>query len=282
MPSRSALMAAAARAAHLEVDQPPFIFEDALARRLLGNQADELLSYHHKSGSHPVLMGTRLAVTTRARYAEDRLADAIKRGIEQYVVIGAGLDTFAYRSTLASALMVYEVDEPETSAWKREVLDAAGVALSSGVRFVPGDLARAPLIELLVEAGLDMDRPAFVSWLGVTMYLEHSAIERTVNAVGRMAAETELVFDHVLPAAQRDEAGAEYASFAESVGAASGEPWVTSLTVEEVATMLANAGFELIAQPLLIDWVDRRLWTRNDAIRPSRLWAMSHARVPGP
>jgi methyltransferase (TIGR00027 family) len=278
MPSRSALMAAAARAAHLEVDQPPFLFEDGLARRLLGNQADELLSYHHKSGSHPVLMGTRLAVTTRARYAEDRLADAIARGIKQYVILGAGLDTFAYRSTLAAGLAVYEVDEPDTSAWKREVLDAAGVAVTAGVRFVPADLVHVPLMEHLVEAGLDLERPAFVSWLGVTMYLERSAIERTLNAVGRMVAGSELVCDHVLPPAQRDEAGAEYASFAESVGAANGEPWVSSLTVDEVATMVASAGFELIAQPLLIDWVGHDLWRRSDSIRPSRLWAMAHAR----
>jgi methyltransferase (TIGR00027 family) len=272
-------MAAAARAAHLEVDQPPFLFEDKLARRMLGNQADELLSYHHKSGSHPVLMGTRLAVTTRARYAEDRLAEAVARGIEQYVILGAGLDTFAYRSSWASGLVVYEVDEPDTSAWKREVLETAGVALSARVRLVPADLVHVPLIEQLVAAGLDMNRPAFVSWLGVTMYLERSAIERTLNAVGSMAGGSELVFDHVLPPAQRDEAGAEYASFAESVGAANGEPWLTSLTVDEVAAMLVSAGFEPVAQPLLIDWVDRSMWMRDDAIRPSRLWAMAHARA---
>ena len=272
-------MAAAARAAHLEVDQPPFLFEDTLARRMLGNQADELLSYHHKSGSHPVLMGTRLAVTTRARYAEDRLAKAIARGIEQYVILGAGLDTFAYRSSVASGVMVYEVDEPDTSAWKREVLETAGVALSAGVRLVPADLVRVPLIEQLVAAGLDMNRPAFVSWLGVTMYLALPAIERTLNAVGSMAGGTELVFDHVLPPEQRDEAGAEYASFAESVGAANGEPWLSSLTVDDVAKMLVNAGLEPIAQPLLIDWVDRSMWTRDDSIRPSRLWAMAHARA---
>lgn len=98
MPSRSALMAAAARAAHLEVDRPPFLFEDTMARRLLGEQAEGLLSYHHKSGSHPVLLGTRLAVTTRARFAEDRLAAAASTGVSQYVILGAGLDSFAVRS----------------------------------------------------------------------------------------------------------------------------------------------------------------------------------------
>lgn len=280
MSSRSALMAAAARAAHLEVDQPPFLFEDTVARRLLGGQADELLSYHHKSGSHSVLMGTRLAAAARARYAEDRLREAAGSGVRQYIILGAGLDSFAYRSALATGLTVYEVDEPETSMWKREALDAAAVAVPAGVRFVPADLGIVPLIDRLVEAGLDLDRPAFVSCLGVTFYLEQTAIERTVRAVASLAGGTELVFDHVLPASERDAAGAEYAAFAESVNQAGGEPWVTTLTLGEAQTVLANAGLEVVAQRLLEDWVDPTLWRRTDAIRPSRLWAMSHARVP--
>ena len=270
-------MAAAARAAHLEVDQPPFLFEDALARRLLGGQADELLSYHHKSGSHPILMGTRLAVTARARYAEDRLADAVARGIGQYIVLGAGLDSFAYRSPLASRLTVYELDDPDTSAWKREVLGAAHVEVPARVRFVAADLRHAELIESLSEAGFERDQPAFVSWLGVTMYLDRRSIERTLSAVAELAAGSEVVMDHVLPASQRDAAGAEYASFAESVGAANGEPWLTALSVDEARTMLAGAGLDTVTQPLLRDWVDGTVWERRDAIRPSVLWAMAHA-----
>jgi methyltransferase (TIGR00027 family) len=274
-------MAAVARAAHLEVDQPPFLFEDVLARQLLGSEAGSLLSYHHASGSHPILMGTRLVVTARARYAEDRLADAVARGIGQYVILGAGLDSFAYRSPLAARLVVYEVDAPDTSSWKRAVLDAVGVVASDGVRFAPADLATVPLIDRLVEAGFERERPAFLSWLGVTMYLEQPAIERTLHAAAGLAAGSELVFDHALPASQRDAAGAEYATLAEPVGAANGEPWVTTPGVDEVGTMLARSGLEAVAQPLLHDWVDASLWQRNDAIQPTRLWAAAHARVPG-
>jgi methyltransferase (TIGR00027 family) len=281
MPSYSALMAAVARAAHLEVDQPPFLFEDVLARRLLGSEAALPLSYHHASGSHPILMGTRLVVTARARYAEDRLAEAVARDIGQYIILGAGLDSFAYRSPLAARLVVYEVDEPDTSAWKRAVLDATGVAVPDCVRFVPADLATVPLIDRLVAAGFERERSAFVSWLGVTMYLERPAIERTLHAAAGLAAGSELVFDYALPPSQRDAAGAEYASLAESVGAANGEPWVTMPGLDEARTMLAQAGLDVVGQPLLRDWVDASLWQRTDAIRPTGLWAAAHARVPG-
>lgn len=270
-------MAAAARAAHLEVDRPPYLFEDTLARRLLGERAEELLAYHHRSGSHPVLVGTRLVVTARARYAEQHLAAALRRGITQYVVLGAGLDSYGSRS--ADEVTVYEVDEPDTSAWKREVLQEAGLPVPDSVRLVPADLAHASLVESLVATGFDARRPAFVSWLGVTMYLERPAIARTLEAGGRLAPGSEVVFDHALPPEERDAAGAEYASIAEAVGVANGEPWVTALTTGEARALAQAAGLAVIAQPLLEDWVDPAMWRRSDAIRPSRLWAMLHARA---
>jgi methyltransferase (TIGR00027 family) len=128
---------------------------DALARRLLGAEADDILSYHRASGSHPVLMGTRLVVTARARYAEERLADAVAGGIGQYVILGAGLDSFAYRSPLAAGLDVHEVDEPDTSTWKRAALASAGIPVPASVRFVLADLGAAQLIDRLIDAGFD-------------------------------------------------------------------------------------------------------------------------------
>jgi methyltransferase (TIGR00027 family) len=263
------------------VDRPPYLFEDTLARRLLGSQADEPLSYHHTAGSHPVLMGTRVVVTPRARYVEDRLAEAVERGMRQYVILGAGLDTFAYRSPMAGQVAVYEVDQPETSAWKLELLEAASIPVPAGVRLVPADLSDGPLVDRLVEAGFDSRQPAFVSWTGVTMYLDRAAVARTLGAIGGLAAGSETVFDHVLPREQRDAAGTEYASFAESVGASNGEPWITSMAIDEVAAILAEAGLKTVAQPLLEDWVDPVLWQRTDSIRPYRLWAMAHSRVAG-
>src|SRR5580658_1975069 len=106
-PSFTALTAAAARAAHLVVDGEPVIFADTLASALLGERAEELLSYHTSHGTHPVLAGARAQVSCRSRYTEDRLTDGIQRGISQYVVLGAGLDSFGYRSPLADRVRVF-------------------------------------------------------------------------------------------------------------------------------------------------------------------------------
>ena len=131
-PSLTALTAAAARAAHLIVDNEPVIFADTLAQAMLGERAEELLSYHRVHGTHPVLTGARAQVTCRSRYAEDRLADAIERGIGQYVLLGAGLDSFAYRSPLAGRVRVFEVDHPATQEYKQRVREVAGLAGATG------------------------------------------------------------------------------------------------------------------------------------------------------
>src|SRR5215472_1653921 len=189
--SLTALTAAAARAAHLIVDNEPRIFADTLAEAMLGERAEEFIAYHRTHGTHPVLAGARAQVTCRSRYAEDRLARGIERGIGQYVLLGAGLDSFAYRSPLAGQVRVFEVDHPATQEHKRRVAGvvagraggvtgaggAAGRAGADGVTFVPVDFARDALAGALGRARFDTSRPAFVSWLGVTMYLDASAIE---------------------------------------------------------------------------------------------------------
>ena len=186
-PSFTALTAAAARAAHLVVDGEPVIFADTLALALLGERAEELLSYHTSHGTHPVLAGARAQVTCRSRYTEDALARAVGSGVTQYVILGAGLDSFAYRSGgLAGGrrVRVFEVDHPATQDWKRRALAHARVTVPDGVTFVPADLAADALPGLLAAAGFDGSAPALVSWLGVTMYLTGDAIAATLAAVG--------------------------------------------------------------------------------------------------
>ncbi|MDT0343794.1 class I SAM-dependent methyltransferase [Streptomyces litchfieldiae] len=141
--SQTALAAAAARAAHLLVDGRPFLFVDDLAEALLGEDAAEHLAQHRKHGGHPVLWQARAQVACRSRYAEDRLGAAVARGVEQYVILGAGLDTFAHRSPLARRLRVFEVDRPATLRWKRRLLERAGIAVPDGVTPVPAELATA-------------------------------------------------------------------------------------------------------------------------------------------
>ena len=125
-PSLTAFIAAAARAAHLIVDDDPPIFADTLAEAMLGERADELIGFHRAHGTHPILSGARAQVTCRSRYTEDSLAAAIGRGIGQYVLLGAGLDSFARRSRLAAQVRVFEIDHPATQEWKRRIRPARG------------------------------------------------------------------------------------------------------------------------------------------------------------
>src|ERR1700753_2016980 len=151
IPSPTALTAAAARAAHLLVDGEPHIFTDSLAATVLGDQADPLLEYHRLNGRHEVLAGARVMVTARSRYTEDRLAAAVARGITQYVLLGAGLDHFAWRSPLARQIRVFEADQPGTQRWKQDRLAAAGLTARGDVRFVPADLEAGTMADVLIR-----------------------------------------------------------------------------------------------------------------------------------
>ena len=138
---------------------------------MLGEQAEELLSYHRLHGSHPILACARGQATYRSRYAEDSLAAAVERGIAQYVVLGAGLDSFAYRSPLAAKVATFEVDHRSTQAWKRGQLEAAGITAAGTVTFVPFDFedfedfeqfeqqGAGSLTDSLAASGVDPARP---------------------------------------------------------------------------------------------------------------------------
>ncbi len=273
------MSAAASRAAHLLVDSEPFIFEDRIAEKLLDEQGAAMIPYHRASGSHPVLAGTRLAVTTRSRYAEEYLAATVTRGIDQYVILGAGLDSFAYRSPLASRVRVFELDAPATQEWKRERLSSAGIEKLGQVTFVPIDFRTDSVIERLAAAGFSAARPAFVSWLGVSFYLDEKDVRKTLGALGTMAPGTELVMDYVLPPELRDAGGEIYAGFAKPVAAQSGEPWVSEFTPERMSELLSEAGFEVVEQLGQRGAIDASLWNRSDGLKPSELWTIARARM---
>ena len=278
-PSLTALTAAAARAAHFIVDQEPRIFADTLATSLLGDRAGELISYHELHGTHPVLAGARVQVTCRARYTEDALSHAAGSGIAQYVILGSGLDSFAYRSGLASRVRVFEVDHPATQDWKRRALAAADVTVPHGVTFVPADLAADPLAERLGGAGFDGSRPAVVSWLGVTMYLTPGAIAQTLAAIGGFAPGTELIADYMLPSGMRDEAGAVYATLVAQASAERGEPWLSCFAPDEITALAREHGFTRARNVRQRDTIPGRLWERSDSLRPADLAVLFHGTI---
>ena len=277
--SFTALTAAAARAAHLIVDQEPWIFADGLAAQLLGEQAEELISYHKLHGTHPVLAGARVQVTCRSRYTEDALSRAVSRGVGQYVILGAGLDSFAYRAGLAGRVRVFEVDHPATQDWKRRALAAAQVPVPEAVTFVAVDLATDSLAGPLLAAGFDTAAPALVSWLGVTMYLTPDAVADIMTAVGRLAPGTELVADYMLPAGLRDEAGAVYGELVAQAAAERGEPWLSCFAPGEITDMARRAGFREVRNVRQRDAIPAGLWQRPDSLRPAALAVLCHGAV---
>jgi len=272
-------MAAAARAAHLIVDDEPRIFADPLAGRLLGDRADELIGYHTRHGTHPVLAGARTQVACRSRYAEEALASAAASGVGQYVILGAGLDSFAYRGGLAGRLRVFEVDHPASQDFKRGALAAAGIPAGDNVAFVAADLTAGSLVPCVAGAGFDGSAPAVFGWLGVTMYLTADAIAETMSAIAGLAPGTQLIADYMLTEGARDEAGALCGRLVAQASAERGEPWRSCFTAPEMADLARRTGFGAVRSIGQRDAIPAELWRRTDSLRPAELAVLFHGRV---
>jgi O-methyltransferase involved in polyketide biosynthesis len=278
-PSQTALAAAAACAAHLVVDREPLVFRDPVAADLIGEPGAEMVGYHRASGDHIVLSGTRAQVTVRSRYTEQRLAELAADGLTQYVLLGAGLDGFAYRSPLATRIRVFEVDHPATQRWKRDLLAAARITppRRAGLRRGrPGDRAagRPP--------GRWWVRPlgAGAGELAGGEHVPHpEAVAATLAEVGGLAAGTELVMEYALPPELRDQAGTAYAEFALQVAAERGEPWLSFFTPEQLSELLEGHGMKVTEQVRQRDAVPPALWRRSDALRPLDLCRLARAVV---
>ena len=240
--SKTALRVAIRRAAHQLMDVPP-VLNDPIAVRLVG------LGYRGKIGraSHPVGRDFRAFMAVRSRYAEDRLAEAVSAGVRQYVVLGAGLDTFAYRNPFPS-LRVFEVDLPATQQWKRAMLDEAQILLPADLSFVPLDLEHKKLAAALAEAGFDARRPAFFGWLGVVPYLSLAAFRSTLSAIAQLPAASAVSFDYAIAPEALSPVGRT--AFDRQAGrvAAAGEPFQLFFTPSTLASELRQAGFHRFEQ----------------------------------
>jgi methyltransferase (TIGR00027 family) len=240
--SKTALGVAIRRAAHQLMDKPP-VLDDPIAIRLVGDGYPRLM----ERALHPVGRDFRGFMAARSRYAEDRLAEAVAKGVTQYVVLGAGLDTFAYRNPF-SALRVFELDFPATQVWKRSLLEEAAIALPSNLVFVALDFEHQTLAEGLAEGGLEMDKPAFFSWLGVVPYLTVDAFRATLSVVAQMPAGSAMSFDYaVAPETLSPIGRIAFDRLSERVAAA-GEPFRLFFTPEDLEAELRRAGFQRIEQ----------------------------------
>ncbi len=239
--SRTARRVAIRRAAHQLLDHPR-VLDDPLALRIIGAEAADELRSNPKE-HHAFSRAFRAFMAARSRYAEDELACAVARGVRQYVVLGAGLDTFAYRNPHAG-LRVFEVDHPATQAWKRERLQEAGISVPAALTFVPIDFERQTLAEGLRLAGFDLSASAFFSWLGVTPYLTRDACMTTLSFVAKMPAGSGVVFDFAVDPALLN-AGQRQALDALSERVARyGEPFQLFFDPERLREELKGMGFQ--------------------------------------
>jgi len=243
-PSRTAQGAAMLRAAHQLLDKPP-VFADPLALRIIGNEAeDEIRRRQDDLQADRPRTGLRAFIATRSRFSEDTLSEAVSRGIRQYVLLGAGLDTFAYRAAkMFPGLSVFEVDHPATQGWKRRRLADAGIAIPDVLTFAPVNFETETLAHGLARAGFDATKPAVFAWLGVVPYLTHDAIMATLRFIAGLAKGTTVVFDYGEPASTRNEAS-RFAHEAMAARVAErGEPFRSFFVPEDIMRDVKSAGF---------------------------------------
>lgn len=271
LPSRTAWRVALRRAAHQVLDKP-IVFEDPLALAIVGGEpARRLLRRPAEEGHERIAMHLRAFMAARSRLAEDELTAAVGRGVTQYVVLGAGLDTFAYRNPFTDALRVFEVDFPATQRWKRAELRRARIDVPAWLSFVPVDFDRQSAFDELAAAGFDRTRPAFFSWLGVTMYLSPAVVYSVLSAIAAMPSGGGVVFDYAVdPSLLGSIERRVFEEFSRRV-AATGEPWTGLFNPETLAAQLRDAGFVSISD-LGADAINAQLFAgREDGLRVGTL-----------
>jgi methyltransferase (TIGR00027 family) len=241
--SRTALGTLYLRAVHQLFDAEPRILDDPVAARLLEPATRSRLGEPPSRDRTPEARALRAHVVLRSRFAEDRLAVAVQRGVTQYVILGAGFDTFAFRQPeWARALRIVEVDRSETQALKRSRLAVAEVATPANVSFASVDFERESLRDGLSRSGVSLAEPTFFSWLGVTMYLDEDAIDAVLRTVASFPEGSEIVLTFAERATAVDVTSDSPSPLARRV-ASVGEPFVSYFEPAALAAKLRGAGF---------------------------------------
>lgn len=236
-PSRTALRVALRRAAHQLYDSP-LVFEDPLAVPILGDAFTEELRRTPVRADRPFSVALRAHIVARSCYAEDNLRRAVAAGVRQYVLLGAGLDTFAYRNPCPE-LRVFEVDHPATQSWKHALLATSHIAIPDNLTHVSIDFERQTLPARLAESGFNGSAPAFFGWLGVVPYLTLEAFRATVELIASQPLGSGVALDYALPrAALPPLEQLAHDSLASRVKLA-GEPFQLFFTPKEIAAELS-------------------------------------------
>jgi methyltransferase (TIGR00027 family) len=264
--SKTALGVALLRAVHQLVDAYPKILEDTVAPSLF--EADFLSQIQTDTSRFQTLaaIALRSHVVLRSRYAEDQLAEAVKNGIRQYIILGAGFDTFAYRQPQwAHELRIFEIDHPASQQEKRERLDQAGIQIPSNLEFVPIDFETTTLEGGLAASSFDPTLPTFIACLGVLVYISQEAATAIFRFVQTLPPVSQIVFTFTQPLPDKDGPRAILAKRAAELG----EPWRTFITLSELTTYLSGLGFTKINLPLPAELRARYIGERTDGLYAS-------------
>lgn len=267
-PSATALTAAVMRAYHYHFTQEPRVLSDPLAMALAGmasktevsgyidGMVERLAEFGDRGAAEAVVRDGMMCVCARSRIVEDHLAASLARGMKQLIILGAGLDSTAYRcSHITADLQMYEVDYPATQAWKHERLAAAGASIPRNLTFVPFDFERQTLAQALSAGGVHTDQMSFFTWMGVQPYLTDEAVMSTLDVIARFPSGSELALDLMTPTHARQGEGmtAGMCQMLEVV-AKSGEPFKSTYSPEVFKARLQQRGFTDIDMIVFHDW----------------------------
>jgi methyltransferase (TIGR00027 family) len=243
--SQTAILAAQVRAAHALLDEDP-IFKDPYAMVLSDASESDIRDLFALIPA-PCARVARVLPNQRARFADEEVEAAVRRGVRQYVILGAGLDSFAWRRTdLMADIELFEVDHPATQAWKKQRIDAAGLTMPTNIQFIDTDFSGSESLSLrMAEAGFDSERPSIWSWMGVVVYLRADAVESTLRDVAALAAPgSRLLASYTVTPDLMDADSREFDDLAREASAESGEDHVTAFAPNKIETMALISGWQ--------------------------------------
>jgi methyltransferase (TIGR00027 family) len=267
-PDSTAVRVALWRAQHVEIDAPPHVLEDEIGLKLAA--PDE--GWRRRPDMQPHAMSLfRASIVARARFIEDLVAAQAGNGVGQYVILGAGLDTFAQRRPeIASGLRIFEVDRPGPQAWKRRRLIDLGFGIPEWLRLVPVDFETGdPWWQRLAAAGFEANRPAVVASTGVSMYLTKDAIAATLRAVAALAAGSTFAMSFLLPIDLADPDLRPMLRMAEQGARAKGTPFISFFTPAEMLALAHETGFKEARHVSAADLAERYFGGRTDGLQPA-------------
>ncbi|WP_374086425.1 class I SAM-dependent methyltransferase [Methylomicrobium lacus] len=266
VPDNTAVRTALWRALHVELDSPPHVLEDIIGLTLVA--PDD--GWRNRQDMSPFTRPFRASIVARARFVEDLVANQAMRGISQYVILGAGLDTFAQRKPeLASGMQIFEIDQPATQEWKRQRLIELGFGTPPFLHFVPVNFeAGDAWQERLGASGFDFRKPAVVASTGVSMYLTKEAIMATLRQVTTLVHGSTFVMSFMLPIELNDPEIRPGVERAAAGAKANGTPWLSFFTPLEILALAREAGFRKVEHISAAVLTERYFADRTDGLHP--------------